>query len=86
MGVGLGIFHPEVVALRLAIGKVRAANALYPLQHAVTRQYAPAQINPVLPATATNHVINGGKAQAAGIDVTMVHGGVIIRAIHRFNV
>ena len=65
---------------------MRAANALYPLQYIATRQYAPAQINPVLPATATNHVINGGKTQAAGIDVTMVRGELIIRAVHCFNV
>ena len=82
----MGIVHPEMVELRIAIGKVRAANALYPLQHAATRQYAPAQINPVLPATATNHVVDGGKTQTAGIDMTMVDGGIIIRAVHRFNV
>ena len=86
MGVGLGIVHPEVVALRIGIGKVRAASAMYTLQYIATRQYAPAQINPVLLEPATNHVINGGKTQAAGIDVTMIQGGEIIRSIHRFNV
>ena len=82
----MGIVHPEVVALRITIAQVRAASAMYTLQYIATRQYAPAQINPVLLEPATNHIINGGKAQATGIDVTMVHGGVIIQAIHRFNV
>ena len=76
----MGIVHPEVVALRIAVGQVRAANALYPLQYIATRQHAPTQINPVLPATATNHVINGRKAQTAGVDVAVVHGGVIMCA------
>ena len=84
--MSLGIFHPEVVALRIGIGKVRAASAMYTLQYIATRQYAPAQINPVLLEPATNHVINGGKTQAAGIDVTMVRGELIIRAVHSFNV
>ena len=84
--MGLAIVHPEVVALRKAVGKVRAASAMYTLQYIATRQYAPAQINPVLLEPATNHVINCGKAQAAGIDVTMVRGELIIRAVHSFNV
>ena len=82
----MGIVDPEVEALGIAIGKVRAANALYPLQHIATRQYAPAQINPVLVEAATNHFINGGKTKAAGIDVTMVRGELIFRTLHCFNV
>ena len=73
-GLRFGIVHPEVVLLRIAIGKVRAADALYPLQHAATRHYAPAQINAVLPAVPANHVVNSGKAQAAGVDVAVIHG------------
>ena len=59
---------------------------MYTLQYIATRRYAPAQINPVLLEPATNHVINGGKTPAAGIDVTMVRGELIIRAVHCFNV
>ena len=84
--MSLGIVPPEVVARRIAVGKVRAASAMYTLQYIATRQYAPAQINPVLLESATNHVINGGKTLAAGIDVTMVRGELIIRAVHCFNV
>ena len=72
--------HPEVVALRIAVGQVRAADTLYPRQHAATGQHACAQVRPVLPATATNHVVNGGKTQAAGVDVAVVHSGEIICA------
>ena len=76
--MGLGIVHPEVVALRIAVGQVRAADALHPLQHVATGQHACAQVRPVLPATPTNHVVNSGKAQAAGVDVAVVHCAVII--------
>ena len=78
--MSFGIVHPEVVSLRVAIVQVWATDALHPLQHVATRQYAPAQINPVLPATAANHIVNSSKAQAAGVDVAVVHGGVIICA------
>ena len=80
MGLGLGIVHPEVVTLCIAVGQVRPADALHPLQHITTGQRLATQVNPVLPATPTNHVVNGGKTQAAGVDVAVIHGAVIICA------
>ena len=74
----LGIVHPEVVALRITIGQVRAADALHPLQHIATGQHTLTQINPVLPATPANHVVNSGKGQAAGVDVTVIYGALTI--------
>ena len=78
--MGFGIVHPEVVALRIAVGQVRAANALHPLQHVATGQDALAQVSPVLPATPTNHIVNGSKTQAAGVDVVVVQGTRIVCA------
>ena len=72
-GVSLGIVHPEVVPLGIAVGQVRAADTLNPIQHVATGQHALAQVRPVLPAAPTNHVINGRKAQTAGVDVAVVH-------------
>ena len=77
--MGLGIVHPEVVTLRLAVGQVRAADALYAIQHVAMCQRLAAQVHPVLPATVTNHVVNGRKAQTAGVDVAVVHEEGLLR-------
>ena len=75
-----GIVHPEVITLRIAIGQVWSANTLHALQHVAVRQRLAAQVHPVPPATPTNHVVNRGKAQAAGVDVAVDHGALIICA------
>lgn len=78
--MGLGIVHPEVVTLRIAIGQVWAADALHPFQYVAIGQRLAAQVHPVLPATATDHIVNGRKAQTAGVDMAVVHGVSIICA------
>ncbi len=78
--MGFGIVHPKMVALRIAVGHVWAAHALHPLKYVATLQHTPAQINPVLPATATDHIVNGRKAQTAGVDVAVVHDAMVICA------
>ena len=57
-----------------------AAHALHPLKYVATLQHTPAQINPVLPATATDHIDNGRKAQTAGVDMAVVHDAMVICA------
>jgi hypothetical protein len=69
-----GIRHPEMVALRVGIGDMRAAHLLYFFAQSRVRQDGQTQILPILALAPGDHIVNGRQAQLLMIKVPVYHG------------
>jgi hypothetical protein len=66
--------HPEVMALRIRISDIGAADALHFVQQRAVAEHRTAQLGPVLPTAARNHVVDGSESETLVVEVAMVHG------------
>ena len=61
------------MALGVGIGEVRAADLLYLVQQGAIGQDRPAQIRPIAPSTACDHVVDGGVSETLMVEMAMQH-------------
>ena len=73
--VCFGIVHPEVMALGVGVGSVRATHPLHFVQQSRVCQNRLAQIGPIPPPTARDQVVNSDKGEALMVEMAMKHGG-----------
>jgi hypothetical protein len=63
-----------MVSLRVGVRHVLTANALNFVEQRALAQCGLAQLGPVAPAAASNHVVNRGKGETLVIEMAMKHG------------
>ena len=68
------IVHPKAIALSAWVVGTMGTDALDFVEQGVVFKSCPAQFSPVAPATATDHVVYGGKRKALVIQVAVLHG------------
>ena len=66
-----GIVQPEMMALSVRIRDVGAAHPLDVIQHGRIRKCCAAHFSPIHPATASNHIVNGGRREALMVQMAM---------------
>ena len=62
------------MALSAWVGGAMGADALDFVEQGAVCEGCAAQLGPVAPATATDHVVYGGERKALGIQVAVLHG------------
>ncbi len=62
------------MALSAGVGGAMGADALDFVEQGVIFKSCPAQLGPVVPATATDHVVYGGERKALVVQVAVLHG------------
>ena len=62
------------MALSAGVGGAMGAYALDFVEQGVVCESCAAQLGPVVPATATDHVVYGGERQALVVQVAVLHG------------
>lgn len=72
--VSFGIVLPEVVPLGVGVVHVRLTHAKHLLQDAPITQHDAAQLSPILPLVAADHVIDGGERKVLRIATTLPAG------------
>ena len=73
--VCFGIVQREVVALRVRITSVGAADTRHFVEQGVVGQDRPSQFGPVIPVATRDHIVDGGEGEALMVEVSMAHGG-----------
>jgi len=69
------IVHPEMVTLGIGVRNVSVANLLHLVQQSTICQNGLAQVCPILPLTARDHIVNGREGEALMVEMAMKHGG-----------
>ena len=62
-----------MVPLRMGIGEMGPADALDPVKQGHIGVNGPAQVGPVRPLSASDHVVDGRKGIALVIEMTVLH-------------
>ena len=68
------IVQPKAMTLSAGVGSAMGADALDFVEQGVVCESCAAQLGPVVPATATDHVVYGGERKALVVQVVVLHG------------
>ncbi len=73
--VFFNVVHPEMISLGVGVGNIRAADAFHFFKQRPIPKNRAAQVSPILPAAARDHIVDGRKGQALMVEVAMQPGG-----------
>jgi hypothetical protein len=62
-----------VMTLRIRVRDMPAADMLDLAQQGRRVQYGPAQIDPIVPSTTKNNIVDGGKGELLMVQVSVTH-------------
>jgi hypothetical protein len=71
--VFFGIVHPEVMALRVGVRGVNAADSQHLVEQRLVGKSRTSQLGPITPSTTRDHVVDGGESKALMVKVSVKH-------------
>lgn len=67
--------QPEMMALSVGVRNMGTADSFHFVCNGAVSQYRTPQFDPVSPATARDHIIDGGERVALMVEMAVAHGG-----------